>query len=283
MTIETTAEQAPVNDGGLAPELQTPASQVATATTENEPSTTQQSPAQGTDVTDQPDDHGGLQKRFSELTRQRRDAERRAVEAESAAATARAELDRIAAERTPAREEPIAEPVFESPEQYQRDMAAYTRQMAERSARDILAAQRQADERQRNETAIRAEQQRIQTDFFNRENAARQEMPDYDEVARNNDLQISAPMASAIARSAVGPKIAYHLGKNPAEAARIAALAPQDQFLEIGALSYRLSQPTAPRTSSAPAPIVPVKPTAGVARDLAELSMEEYAAQRRKH
>lgn len=85
--------------------------------------------------------------------------------------------------------------------------------------------------------------------------------PDYDDVVMNPDLQVTPQMAGALTQSDIGPQIAYHLGLNPAEAARIAALSPLQQVLAIGRIEAQLAaksaEPKPPKpkqTSSAPPP-----------------------------
>ena len=86
------------------------------------------------------------------------------------------------------------------------------------------------------------------------------------EDAYNPALQISDVVALAIQASDIGPDVAYHLGKNPKEAARIAKMPPLLQAREIGKIEATLSanppQPT-PKPSNAPPPITPIsKPAA---------------------
>jgi hypothetical protein len=74
-------------------------------------------------------------------------------------------------------------------------------------------------------------------------------------------------MYEAMRESEVGEQIAYHLGKNPAEAARIAALSPIASIREIGKLEAKLSITPPPaqtlKPSNAPAPPAVVDGKAG--------------------
>ena len=90
---------------------------------------------------------------------------------------------------------------------------------------------------------------------------------DFDEVV--GDLKPTSPFAVAIMEAENGEDIAYHLGKNPKEAARIAALPPRAQFREIGKLEAKLlAEPPKPKTpSKAPAPIAPLGGKSGVSND----------------
>jgi len=109
------------------------------------------------------------------------------------------------------------------------------------------------------------EQAQILEGYNEREEAAREKFDDFEQVAYNPNLKITQVMAQAIQSSEVGPEVAYHLGTNPKEAERISKLAPILQAREIGKLEAKLSDaPPVKKTSSAPAPISPVKaPSSG--------------------
>jgi hypothetical protein len=113
------------------------------------------------------------------------------------------------------------------------------------------------------------EQQREQTQILEgyneREEVARDKYDDFEQVAYNPNLKITQVMAQTIQSSDVGPEVAYYLGTNPKEAERISKLAPILQAKEIGKLEVKVSDaPPVKKTSSAPAPISPVKaPSSG--------------------
>ncbi len=227
-------------------------------------------------------EQGGVQKRISELTRQRREAERRAAEAEAQAAAAFEALQRL---NTPTQPDPpdqdMQPPTFETPEQFARDMAAYAEHVAERRARIAAQAQREQEARDAAQRSQQAQQEQVRSQFMERVEQAREKMPDYDDVVNNPDVPISVPLAAAIAQHPQGAEVAYHLGKNVGEAKRIASLPVPLQIAELGALAYQLSHPAAAPTSRAPAPIEPVRgPAAATSPDLGEMSMEEYAVRR---
>lgn len=107
-----------------------------------------------------------------------------------------------------------------------------------------------------------AQQQRKQVDstYAEREEEVRTKYSDFENVAYNPDLRITPAMAEVIKASEIGPEVAYHLGKNPKEAERIANLSPLAQAREIGKLEASLTttSPTGKKASSAPEPIRPV-------------------------
>jgi len=107
------------------------------------------------------------------------------------------------------------------------------------------------------------EQQRQQTEvlekYHEREEEARGKYDDFEQVAYNPALPITTVMAATIQKSDVGPDVAYFLGANPKEAARIAKLDPFLQAKELGRIEAKLADaPPVKKTSSAPEPFVPV-------------------------
>jgi hypothetical protein len=104
------------------------------------------------------------------------------------------------------------------------------------------------------------QQTEIASAYHEREEDARGKYDDFDQVAYNPQLRITDVMAQTIQSSEIGPELAYHLGTNPKEADRISKLAPLVQAREIGKLEAKLvsAPPVVKKTSSAPAPFVPV-------------------------
>lgn len=157
---------------------------------------------------------------------------------------------------------------------------AYAEALAEQKAL-VLVEQR---ERQRQQDAV-AEA------YFDREEQALGKYDDFKQVAYNPSLSITADMAETIRASEQGPDVLYHLGSNPAEAARISALPPLLQAKEIGRIEAALAaSPPVKRTTSAPPPISPVTPTRNGApaydttdpRSVSSMSTSEWIEQERK-
>lgn len=118
--------------------------------------------------------------------------------------------------------------------------------------------------RKAEELLNRREAERQQMDvleaYHDREEEARSKYDDFEQVAYNPKLPISDAMAETIQSSDIGPDLAYYLGSNPKEAARIAALkSPILQAREIGKIEAKIaSEPVLKRTTSAPPPIAPI-------------------------
>lgn len=137
--------------------------------------------------------------------------------------------------------EPVRADQFETPE-------AYAQALAEQLANEKLG-----------KIEMERQQAEVNEAFAQRAEQAREKYDDWDSVVQNPTLTITAGMAEVIRASEIGPEIAYHLGTNPTEAARIARLNPFLQAKEIGRLEAKLvANPPTKKTSAAPAPIAPV-------------------------
>ena len=105
--------------------------------------------------------------------------------------------------------------------------------------------------------------------------------PDFSEIAESPNLAITTTMAMMIANDEHGPRIAYWLGQNPSEAARIAAIQnPATVIYEIGKISARVSAAPASRQSSTRASASSRQQPA--ARAPRKEDMNAYAARRMK-
>lgn len=125
----------------------------------------------------------------------------------------------------------------------------YVEALAEKKAADMVEQR----EKSRQATTIEAT-------FRDREDEARDRYADYEAIAYT--APISDLMAEVIKASDIGPDLAYHLGKNPDEAERIASLSPLLQAKELGKLELKLADlpKQGKQTTKAPAPISPVTP-----------------------
>jgi hypothetical protein len=195
--------------------------------------------------------------RISQLTQQKRDAEREA-------ARWKEQFERATKAERP---DPNK---YDDPDEYQSDLAAY--KVEQRQAAGLDESAKYAETRAK-EAVAQAYQERI-LDF-----AA--ETPDFHAVANNPSLPITPVMAEEIMDSDYGPQVQYHLGKNPREAAQIAALSPREQIRAIGRIEARVSTPVTKRVTQAPAPIKPVAGNRTPASfDPNKASVEDYIKKR---
>lgn len=228
----------------------------------------------GTDDAGQADDAGDeapkpkqvpwFQKRIDELTAKRYDAEREVAYWRGIAEGRTAQQPQASVQQ----DGPPKEDQFDSFEEYELARIDY-------AVEQRLRAAREAEQRS---TLLRS--------YEDRAARLREAKPDYDSVVHNPDLRITPVMADVIRESDLGPEVAYHLGTNPSEAARIASLPLHRQAAELGKLEAKLtvqqpSQPPQQRTPPPPPPKTVNGLSAGLAKDPNEMSMAEYVAARK--
>lgn len=203
------------------------------------------------------------QERIGELTFKAREAERRAEAAERQLAEANAS-------RPAGDEEP-------DPADYEYGEAdiKFIRAITRYEMRQEIAQHAQ-------QTNAQAEQAKA-ADIWNRATAeASAKYEDFDEVVNDPDLAITPAMALTIREAGKdGAEIAYHLGKNPAEARRIAALTPSAQARELGKIEASLAKPAPKTVTDAPVPAPQVRAPGGQFKVAADTS--DFAAFERQH
>ena len=100
--------------------------------------------------------------------------------------------------------------------------------------------------------------------------------PDFAAVVGNPTLKITQDMLSVFQDSEKGPDIAYHLGKNPDVAAKLARLPKNKMALAIGRLERDISTPK-PQPTNAPEPPTPIGGQAPET-DIANMEIDDWMA-----
>ena len=107
---------------------------------------------------------------------------------------------------------------------------------------------------------------------------------DFDVVAFDPNLPVSASMGDAIQAADNGADVLYFLGKNPDRSARIAQMEPYQAAMEIGKISGQVTATKAPpatrKVSQAPKPAQPDRTTATPEKDPSKMNQAEYKAWR---
>ena len=197
-----------------------------------------------------------LEKRFSELTKQRELARQEAQREREA----RESLEKRIAEL-----ETKAKPIVEAPTDAEpkptdfNDAFEYAKALAEYSTKKALENRdKQEAERRANE-----ERTKVMNSWQKKLDIAKSELPDYDEmIASSSDISVSDAVRDAILESDVGPKILYHLAENPEVAEKLNGLSQSSALRELGKLEARFETKESVRTvtkSNAPAPITPLR------------------------
>lgn len=244
----------------------------------------------------------GVQKRLDELAKREADAVRRAealqamLDRELAAKQApKPEPEKPVAQEDDAPKRPLKTEFVDNPDGYEQAVDDYIAKRASYEATKAVKADRAEQEQQAQQKAIADGNKAVKDAYTGRVEKAKGKYADYHEVAESPDVQVSIPMAHAIMHSEHGPDIAYHLGKNPAEAERISKLSPPLQLVELGLIVASLRAPAKepvkepvkeaakPPVSNAPKPIKPLGAgSEAVSKSPEDESMDEYAARRKK-
>jgi hypothetical protein len=198
-----------------------------------------------------------LERRFSEITKQREEARKEAQQEREARQNLEARL--AALERQPA---PQAPKVDEEPQPSQfNDAFEYARALALYSTEQALEQR----DRQEAEAKVAQERQKVIQTWASKVQQAKAVLPDFDDIVASSDVVIQDDIRDAILESDVGPQILYHLAENEDVAKKIAGLSAKQALREIGKLEARFeAKETAPETkpvvrSKAPQPIQPLR------------------------
>lgn len=222
---------------------------------------------------------GRFQKRIDRLTKRAAEAERRAQEAERKLQEAEG---KNGGKAKPEAQDDEGEPDpsdFDSYDEYLDALADWKadQKIGAKGKKDDKAAA--DDDNGSNKDDQDTEFTEALEDVQDAFSETRKSHKDFDEVIGQQDLQITRDMVIAMADSEDPGAIAYHLGKNKQEAARIAKLSPIAQAKEIGKIEAKLAaKPQQPgkKTTSAPDPIDPVKGSDSTSKAPQDMDFAEY-------
>ena len=257
LTSENAAEFY-ANRLGLA---ESPAETEAVEETEPEAEETQSEPKEAEKEANQEGErkqNPKLEKRFSEITKQREEARKEAQNERQARVELEQRLAALEQQRQPQQQSYVdQEP---QPRQFN-DAFEYAKALAEFSTEKALAERDRQVAQQREQEA----QQKIIQSWAQKVQEAKAELPDFDDLVASSDVVVNNAVRDAILESDVGPKILYHLAENNDLAKKIASLSPNAALREIGKLEARFEvnpetkQTTPVVRSKAPAPIQPIR------------------------
>jgi hypothetical protein len=210
-----------------------------------------------------------LEKRFSELTKARKQAEENAAKVQAEKEQLEARLKEYE-ERSNPQPQTVESPIGEEPRANQFDDAfEYAKALAEWSAEKALYERDQQDLNRKAEE----ERQKVLKTWSEKLAKAKPNLADFDDIVNSTEVVVSNEIRDAIVESDVGPEILYHLaGLDAEEAQKFQALPLSKALREIGKLEARFekqeaAEETATRSkpvaqkSKAPAPLSPIKAT----------------------
>lgn len=230
----------------------------------------------GEEQADPPPRKKSVQERINELTRARREAERRAealearireIERQQAPPTQKQEPTPAPAPVTkPAAE--AADPEAPKPEDYEYGELdpRYITALAVHGANQRFAELRAEEQQRQAEAQAREQQSRMVERVDKMLDAGSKKHDDYYEKviigAEQGVWPLSAELGELILESDVGHDIAYHLATHPEEAHRVNSASPMEQARYFGRLEAKFSaeRAAAPATGGKPAPRTPKAP-----------------------
>jgi hypothetical protein len=175
---------------------------------------------------------------------------RKRQEAEQRAAAIEAQLQQFMQQQQPREAKP--DEGAPNPDNFQDNPQEYWRQLARYEARQELKADKERFEAERQQQAESAKQQKFMEAASNAVKAGQQEFDDFDAVVNQGLAPFLSPvLQQALVMTSNGHKVAYYLGKNPLEAARISQLDPMTMLIELGELRTKAianPKPSIPRT-----------------------------------
>jgi hypothetical protein len=202
-----------------------------------------------------------LERRFSEITKQREQARQEAQREREQREALEIRLKELEAKVNPPAAQPEDELGEEPKPEMFNDMFEYARALAEYTA-DKKLMERDKEEQARQ---AKVQQEAKFQAWADRVNAAKNELPDFDDMVQSSDVRVSDPVRDAIIESENGPKILYWLAENTDFAKKLADMSVVSAVREIGKIEARFEKAKDPEPkpvvgkSKAPAPINPLR------------------------
>jgi hypothetical protein len=280
LTSENSAEFY-ANKLGLAAETEavveeTPAEPVVEETEQSE------SVAQNEEkVTEERKPNPKMDKRFSDITKQRDQLRKEAEEERGKREQLETRLKALESQAAPKEQSRDEKP---RPDQFV-DAFEYAEALADWSAENAVMRARQEDV----ERKMQEERNKVIESWNTRVETTKSELPDFDDMVSSSDVVVSDQVRDAILESDVGPRILYHLAENPEIAQKISKASLITALREIGKLEakFEKTEPKEVKTvavkSKAPAPISPLKGTSSeqaVITDTDKMTYAQYKAMR---
>ena len=200
-----------------------------------------------------------LEKRFSELTKQREQARQEASTERAAREAMEVRLKALEGSRqttpTPKTDEKPDATQFTDAFEYAEALAEWSAENALKN-RDKQDADRRAGD----------ERQKVLTSWKAKLDATKAEIPDYEDMVASSDVIVSDQIRDAILESDLGPRILYHLAEHTDIAEKLNSMSPSSAMREIGKMEARFEKAAEPQTkriepvtrSNAPKPITPI-------------------------
>ena len=221
----------------------------------SEESNQSESDAEQSKPTEERKQNPKLEKRFSELTKQREQAKAEAQAERQQREALETRLKALEQQAVPQVQNIDEEP---QPGQFQ-DAFEYAKALAQFSTERAL---KERDQQEANKKLNEERQKTIQS-WSAKLEKMKAEMPDYDDIVSTANVTVSDDIRDSILESDVGPRILYHLAEDLEFAQKIAAMPTRKALVEIGKLEKLYERNEAKQEtvvkSRAPAPIKPLR------------------------
>jgi hypothetical protein len=226
-----------------------------------------------------------LEKRFSELTKARKEAEAQAAEERTKREGLEARLAALESIKAPNQApESDRKP---TPDEF-KDAFEYAEALANWSAEQALVRR----EQEIKQKEVEAKREKVISTWQQKLEATKAELPDYEDMVASSTVTVNDTVRDAILESEVGPRILYELASDDEMAEKLSTMTTSSALKLIGKLEAQFEKAEEPvkaekktvaAKSKAPEPIRPLRSTSGladVATDGNDLSYQQWKAAR---
>ena len=202
------------------------------------------------------------EKRFAKLTYQREEAKRQWEAEKERAEKLQQLLDKAITKEEPPPERPVGKPKaedFDTDEDFFDALTDWKLEQREKAVQEKREQAKREEEQKKQEMTAQEREAEFRTNAIKMNQEGRGKYKDYEQVVFSLPSEVmTRQLAEAILDTDLSADIAYHLGKNPEEAGKIAQLSPTKQAIALGKIESRISNQKK-EVSNAPPPINPLK------------------------
>jgi len=234
--------------------------------------------------TDEKKQNPKLEKRFSELTKARKEAEAQLAEERKTKESLEARLAALESNQAPRQQEQESNQ-RPTPDNY-KDAFEYAEALSSWSAEQALIKR----EQEIKQKEVEAKRETVYKTWNQKLEATKAELPDYEDMVASSTVKVNDIVRDAILESDVGPRILYEIASDDDLAEKLTTMSLPSALKLIGKLEVQFERTdskaekkTVVAKSKAPEPIRPLRSTGGlaeVATDGENISFQQWKAGR---
>jgi len=234
--------------------------------------------------TDEKKQNPKLEKRFSELTKARKEAEAQLAEERKSKESLEARLAALEGNQAPRQQEQESNQ-RPTPDNY-KDAFEYAEALSSWSAEQALVKR----EQEIKQKEVEAKRETVYKTWNQKLEATKAELPDYEDMVASSTVKVNDIVRDAILESDVGPRILYEIASDDDLAEKLTTMSLPSALKLIGKLEVQFERTdskaekkTVVAKSKAPEPIRPLRSTGGlaeVATDGENISFQQWKAGR---